>query len=267
MTTASEERRGLLVAVANPEAVAPLVAIAISASDADDPPPIVLGLTRPEGKESAVTSSPGEAPPSAALIAASDYASKNKVAIQTRSIWSRDPAGDIIAAAQASRVSGILVGYHRTALGSDTMGGVVREVFTRATSLPLSVSVFIQGTDHPFERIYVAVDGSPDGRAALGLAVRVARRNKAKLRALVVSNSVPHDDTDLMDMVHEAQMGIGRLFHTDVLTERSLNRLLKQTPGRLLVVGRKFASEVGMPLDEVPGGDRCVLVVQGVQPV
>lgn len=147
------------------------------------------------------------------------------------------------------------------------MGGVVHEVFTRARSLPINVSVFIQGTDRPFERIYAAVDGGSDGRAALALAVRVARNNQAKLRALLVSNSVAHadTDTDLIDMVSSAQASMGRLFHTDVLTERSLHRLLKQTPGRLLVVGRKFASEVGMPLDEVPGGDRCVIVVQGAE--
>lgn len=264
MTTPSEGRRGLLVAVANPEAVAPLIAIAIAASDSADPPPLVLGLAPPEpGVTGPASANPAEVPPTPALLAAIDYARRLNAAIQTRAVRSADPAAAIINAAQAVR--GILLGYHRAKSGGDTMGGVVHEVFTRTRSLPIDVGVFIQDTDQPFERIYAAVDGSPDGRAALAWAVRVARKNKAKLRALVVSNSVAHadTDTDLIDMVSNAQASMGRLFHTDVLTERSLHRLLEQTPGRLLVVGRKFASEVGMPLDEVPGGDRCVLVVQG----
>ena len=267
MTTPSEERRGLLVAVANPEAVAPLIAVAIAANDPADPPPLVLGLAPPApAATGSASTNPTDVPPTPALLAASEYARRVNAAIQTRAVSSADPAAEIINAAQAVRVAGILLGYHRAESGGgDTMGGVVHEVFTRTRSLPITVSVFIQGTDRPFERIYAAVDGSPDGRATLALAVRVARKNQAKLRALVVSNGVVHADTDadLIDMVHSAQTSMGRLFHTDVLTERSLHRLLKQTPGRLLVVGRKFASEVGMPLDEVPGGDRCVIVVQG----
>jgi hypothetical protein len=63
-------------------------------------------------------------------------------------------------------------------------------------------------------------------------------------------------------MVHDARGKLGRQFHSDVLGERSLKQLFKQTPGRVLIVGKKFADEVAMPLDEVPGEDRCVIVVQ-----
>jgi hypothetical protein len=28
-------------------------------------------------------------------------------------------------------------------------------------------------------------------------------------------------------------------------------------------VGKRFADEIGLPLDEAPDGDRCVIVVQG----
>ena len=55
----------------------------------------------------------------------------------------------------------------------------------------------------------------------------------------------------------------GRRFHSDVLSERSLEQLLQQSPGRLLIVGKKLADEIRLPLDEVPEGDRCVIVVQG----
>ena len=55
-----------------------------------------------------------------------------------------------------------------------------------------------------------------------------------------------------------ADMGEG--FQADVLTERSLRQLLKQAPERLLIVGRKFANEVELPLDKAPASHRCVIV-------
>ena len=58
---------------------------------------------------------------------------------------------------------------------------------------------------------------------------------------------------------------MGSLLHTDVLSERSLKQLFRQAPGRLLIVGKKFADEVRLPLDEAPEGDRCVIVVQGAR--
>lgn len=143
------------------------------------------------------------------------------------------------------------------------MGGVVHEVLARAKALPINIGVFVQGTAHPFERVYAAFDSSPDGQAALGLAVRIARPTHAKLRALMVSGRVENTGDELLDMVHDARKKLGRQFHSDVLGERSLKQLFKQTPGRLLIVGKKFADEVAMPLDEVPGEDRCVIVVQG----
>lgn len=257
--------------VANPEGIAPLLAIAFAASAPDEPPPRVIALVqRPEGGDRPPGQEPEwtAPPPTPALLASIEYARAHGVAIDASAIWSGNPALDIIEAAQAAQVAWVLLGYHRTPAGSDTMGGVVREVLARAKPLPLNVGVFIQGTDRPAERVFAAVDAGPDGRAALALAVRIAQKNKARLRALLVSSSVEpknveHHEDDLVDMVQAARASIGRLLHTDVLTERSLHQLFKQTPGRLLIVGRKFAEEVGLPLDAVPSGDRCVIVVHG----
>jgi hypothetical protein len=207
------------------------------------------------------------APHTLALSAAIEYARTRNLAIEAQAVWSDNPALDIITAGQAAQVGWILLGYHRTAAGSDAMGGVVRDVLARATTLPINVGVFVQGTDQPIERIFAAVDAGPDGRAALALAVRIARSNKSKLRALLVSSDVVRQpDDDLLEMVREAREKTGRRFHSDVLTQRSLNQLFRQTPGRLLIVGKRFADEVGMPLDDVPGGGRCVIVVQGAEP-
>ncbi len=178
--------------------------------------------------------------------------------------WSDDPALDIITLAQEAGVAWILLGYHRGALGNDTTGGVVREVFAKAKVLPINVGVFIQGTERPIDRVFAAIDSSPDGRASLALGVRIAQGNKCKFRALLLAKRMPNVEDALLDMVRDARADMGEGFHADVLTERSLRQLLKQAPGRLLIVGRKFADKVGLPLDEVPGSHRCILVVQGV---
>ncbi|MGA7871496.1 MAG: hypothetical protein WCA22_11405 [Candidatus Binatus sp.] len=176
--------------------------------------------------------------------------------------WSDDPALDIITVALEARVAWILLGYHRAASGSDTTGGVVREVLARAKMLPINVGVFIQGTDRPIERVFAAVDSSRDGRASLALGVRIAKGNKCKLRVLLLAKRMPNVEGVLPDMVRDARAEIGEGLHTDVLTERSLRQLLKQAPGRLLIVGRRFADEVGLLLDEVRS-HRSVILVQG----
>ena len=261
--TAVPLRRGLLVPVANPEGVAPLLAIAFAATAPDDPPTRVVALVRGSGTEAA---SAPEHPP--ALKSAINYASSRGVAIHPHSVWSSNAADDIIDAAQESNAGWVMLGYHRAESGQDTMGGVVRDVFTKALDAPIHIGVFIQGTDRPIERVYAAVDSGPDGRAALELAVRIARSHEAKLRTLLVSNTVhqPEEEDEMVDLLRKARKDLGRRFHSDVLSERSLEQLQQQSPGRLLIVGKKLADEIRLPLDEVPEGDRCVIVVQGAQP-
>ncbi len=255
-------RRGLLVPVANPEGVAPLLAIALAATAPDDPPARVVALVRRSGDEdfAGIPAHP------AALINAVEYAATRGVAITPHSVWSANAGADILAAAREANVGWILLGYHRAASGQNTMGGVVRDVFATARDEPVHVGVFIQGTDQPIERVFTAVDASPDGRAALDLAMRITRSNNAKLRALLVSNTVRQPEDEMVDMLREARRSLGRRFHSDVLSERSLEQLLQQSPGRLLIVGKKLADEIRLPLDEVPEGDRCVIVVQGAVP-
>jgi hypothetical protein len=264
-------KRGVLVAVANPEGVAPLMAIALAASDPhDEPPPRVLALVRGVAKTAAAPEAEAQAPPPPppALTAAIEYALARGVAIDAQTMHSDAPARDIIASARAAEVAWILLGYHRAATGSDTLGGVVREVFVESKNGPINVGAFIQGSDRPFERVFAAIDPGPDGRAALDLGARIAHNNRSRLRALLISHdelaiSATQPDAALVDMTRDARARLGRLFHTDVLTQRSRQQLFRQSPGRLLIVGKRFADEIGLPLDEVPDGDRCVIVVQG----
>jgi hypothetical protein len=255
-------RRGLLVPVANPEGVAPLLAVAFVAHAPDDPPTHVVALVNHASGDPA---SDGP-PPSPALATAIEYAATRGVPIHPYSMWSAQAGNDILGAARAANAGWVLLGYHRAASGQNTMGGVVREVFASARTEPVHVGVFIQGTDRAFERIFTAVDSGPDGRAALDLAVRITRSSNAKLRALLVPNTVSQPDEeedDMVDILRDARRSLGRRFHSDVLSERTLEQLLHQSPGRLLIVGKKLADEIRLPLDEVPEGDRCVIVVQG----
>ncbi len=251
------QRRGLLLPVANPESVGPLVAIAFAAKAPGDPDPLILAMSR--RPDAGAGTADADAPATPALNAAIEAARSHGEKIDTRAIWSDDPARDLIAAANDADRAWALLGFHRGGFGG-SMGGVVHDVF--ATARDFSVGVFIHGTDQPIERVSVALDGR-DGRAALDLAVCIARNKRCKLRALLVSHRPSNPEDDLLEMLRDARAAMGKLFHSDVLTERSLRQLFKQTPGRLLIVGRKLAEEVGMPLDEVPGGDRCVIVVQG----
>jgi hypothetical protein len=260
---------GVLVAVANPQGVAPLMAIALAASDpASEPPPRVLALTRAGGATDAGAAAAQTPAPPPALTSAIAYARSRGVIAEAQTMHSSAPARDIIAAARSAEVAWILVGYHRAASGGDTLGGVVREVFAEAKNAPLKVGAFIQGTDRPFERVFAAIDTGPDGRAALDLGARIAHHNRSRLRALLIAHdelaiSATQPDAALVEMMRDARARLGSLFRSDVLTQRSRQQLFRQSPGRLLIVGKRFADEIGLPLDEAPDGDRCVIVVQG----
>ncbi len=190
MTTT--HKRGVLVAVANPDGVAPLMAIALAASDPDEPPPRVLALVAPRAGASVAEAPSVQAqaplPPPPALTAAIEYARPRGVTIDAQTMRSSAPALDIITAARTAEVAWIFLGYHRAASGSDTLGGIVREVFVKAKNLPINVGAFIQGADRPFERVFAAIDAGPDGRAALHLGARIARNNRSRLRALLLSH-------------------------------------------------------------------------------
>ena len=251
--------RGLLVPVANPEGVPALLTIAFAAPAPDDPPTRVLALVSRASRE--ISRDPPAATP--ALKAAIDYAASRGVSIMPLTVWSDRPGADIIGAARTANVRWVLLGYHRAASGHDTMGGVVRDVFASARGVAVHVGVFVHGTDLPLERIHVTVDSGPDGRAALDLALRIASTGSAKVRALLVSNTLAQPEDDLVELIRTARKRMGRRFHSDVLSERTLDQLLNQSPGRLLIVGKKLADEIHLPLDEAPEGERCVIVVQG----
>jgi hypothetical protein len=70
-------------------------------------------------------------------------------------------------------------------------------------------------------------------------------------------------EPELTAIVREAARNSGRWLHTDVLAQRNPAQLAYKAQGDLVVMGSGLADELGLPLDDGPTGDRCIVVVQG----
>src|SRR5262249_2466423 len=69
----------------------------------------------------------------------------------------------------------------------------------------------------------------------------------------------------LEELLREAGKTAGKWLHSDVLTQRTPAALAYQTHGDLVVIGMSLADELGLPLDDVPGAERCVVLVPGAR--
>jgi hypothetical protein len=67
----------------------------------------------------------------------------------------------------------------------------------------------------------------------------------------------------LQAALKEAARESTRWLHTDVLTPRNPAVLAHKTRGDLVLIGMKLADELGLPLDDEPGAERCVVLVRG----
>ena len=188
--------------VANPDGVAPLLAIAFAARSSDDPPARVLALVNRIGAEV----SPG-APPNP-----DGFDRGAGVRENTRH---RDRAAIGVVCECRRR-------HHRRGpqregrLDTNRLSSRGVRAATRwaawyaMSSLPprarRSTSAF--SSKEPIgrlERVFAAVDSTPDGRAALDLAVRIAKSNSAKLRVLLVSNTLAQPEDHLLDIIRDAR--------------------------------------------------------------
>jgi hypothetical protein len=57
----------------------------------------------------------------------------------------------------------------------------------------------------------------------------------------------------------------GHWLHTDVLEHRTPAELAYKTHGDLVLIGMTLADELGLPLDDATGAERCILLVRGQQ--
>src|SRR5208337_4495475 len=94
-------------------------------------------------------------------------------------------------------------------------------------------------------------------------ALRVARRKKSGLHAVLVPEDGTAEDAELLELIREAGRALGRRVHTDVLSAPTAAQLARQTPGGLVVIATNLADKVGLSSEDLTDPRRCVVVVQG----
>jgi Kef-type K+ transport system membrane component KefB len=260
---------GILVPISNPDGLESLINLATAATRVGDPAPRVLALVRrpPGGIRSGLREIDRKsAPRSPVLAQAIEHARTAGRRIDPQAVWTDDPAGDILDRLAKPSIGWLLLGYHRPVFGGDLLGGVVKEVLDGLADRAVNVGVVIHGHDRPLDRVIAVVDDSPDGRAGLELAARIVQESKSTLHAVLVPPpSEAQPAPALEELLREMSRTTGRWLHTDVLTQRNPAALAYQTHGDLVVIGMTLADELGLPLDDVPGAERCVLLVRGVR--
>jgi Kef-type K+ transport system membrane component KefB len=262
----STERQPMLVAVSNPRGMGSLLDVALHATLPESPATRVLALVRrPAGgiRSGLRETEDRIAPRAPILLSALDHAKREGAAVEPLSLWTDDPASDIVSTADEIGAGWILIGFHQPVFGTNAMGGVVKSVMDRSRASSIHVGVVTRGEPGRIDRIFALVDGSIDGRAALELATRVARSRECSLHALLMPQDNGEPEEGLKDIVKEASKVCGRWLYTDVLRDRNPRQLMDQTPGQLVIIGRRIADEMELPINVVPDHDRCVVVVQG----
>jgi Kef-type K+ transport system membrane component KefB len=261
---------GLIVPVSNPVDVQALMELAAGATRPCDPPPRVVGMVRrpPGGVRSGLRELDDKAAPeSPALAAALEHARRVGLAIDPVTLWTDDPAADILRLGHEPSLGWVLLGFHRPVFGSDLFGGVVREVVARAPAESLHVGVVIHGHQRPLDRLVIVADDSDDGAAALELGARYAATRAGQTHVVLVpppgASEVP---AEVLGRVRAVGKESGRWLHTDLLGQRTPAELAQKTRADLVVMGYGLADELGLPLDDIAGQERCVLVVRGARP-
>jgi hypothetical protein len=264
---AGERQGGLLVPVSNPAGLGPLLEIALAATRPTDPPARVVALVRlpAGGIRSGLRELEGREPPKAPpmLTEAVARAAARNVSIQTQALWTDDPAEDIVAATTDPRLGWLLLGFHRPVFGGDLLGGVVKDILERVDRRAVSIGVVVHGHERPLDKVVAVADDSDDGRATLELAARIVKMRGSTMHAVLVPASGTEPEPELQALLKDASREGGRWLHTDVLLQRNPADLAYKTQGDLVLIGMALADELGLPLDDRPGAERCIVLVRG----
>ena len=262
------QRQPMLVAVSNPRGMTSLLDVAAHATEPETPAPVVLALVpRPSGGiRSGLREMDQRVPPRAPiLLAAIEHAQRNGATIETMAKWTDDPAHDIVKSALEVSAGWILIGLHKPVFGTDEMGGTVRAVLERARRSAIHVGMITRGELEQIDRIFALVDNTTDGRAVLDLGSRIARKSGASLHALLMPQNGGEPEPALRNLLTDASRTSGKWLYTDVLHDRSPRQVIEQTPGKLIIVGKRIVDELVLPINVMSelDGDRCMIVVQG----
>ena len=273
------DRGAILVPVADPQGVAVLVEIALVATPPNAPPPRVLALVRPP--LGGVRSGLGEdgqrtAPRSPALSAALDFAWERGAVITPQAVWSEDPPTDILRTAGDAQVGWILLGAHRAVFGSNFTGGVVHRILDGARRLPVNVGVVIHSGDPSFPQVCVVADCSADGRAAMGLAARIAQHKDCELHPFIVlaepvspglagpNGANAAASQALAQMLTNASKMVGRRLHPQMLAALDSARIAQQSKNSIVIIATNLADDLDYARDGL-GDGRAIVLVQGSQ--
>ena len=131
--------------------------------------------------------------------------------------------------------------------------------------MPIHVGVVTRGEPGRIDRIFALVDNTADGRAALDLGSRIARKCGSSLHALLMPQKDGEPEPGLKNLLRDASHTSGKWLYTDVLHDRSPRKVIEQTPGQLVIVGKRIVDELVFPINVIRelDGERCMIVVQG----
>jgi Kef-type K+ transport system membrane component KefB len=273
------DRSAILVPIADPQGVPVLVEMALAATPPNAPPPRVLALVRPPlgGVRSGLREAEQRvAPRSPALAAALDHAWGCGAVITPQAVWSDDPADDILRTATDAEIGWILLGAHRAVFGNDFTGGVVHRILENGRRLGLNVGVVIHSGDSSFPRVCAVADCSADGRAAMGLAARIAQQKKCDLHALIVlTEQVPPSLAGLNEhhsaasqvlgqMLTNATSMVGRRLHPETLPALDSVQLAQRSKNSVVIIATTLADHLEYTRDGL-GDGRALILVQGTE--
>ena len=271
------DRSTILVPVADPQGVAVLVEMALAATPPKAPPPRILALVRPPlgGVRSGLREAEQRVTPrSPALSAALDHAWEHGAVITPQAVWSDDPADDILSAAADAQIGWILLGAHRAVFGNNFTGGVVHRILDGARRLPINVGVVIHSGDSSFPQVCAVADCSADGRAAMGLATRIAQQKDCELHAFIIlaepvspGLADPNDanvaaSEALAQMLTNATKMVGPHLHPEMLPSIDSIQIAEQSKNNLVIIATNLADHLEYARDGL-GDGRAIVLVQG----
>jgi K+:H+ antiporter len=184
LATVPATASGVLAAIALPSSGPLLVDVAAALAEDAESPVYILHLERPPERGTLGIGIGATGGNHTALAPALAHARARGLAARPLQFVSRSPADDIRDVARAKGAGLIVMGWHKPVWSRTVLGGTVHAVMREAEA---DVAVLIdRGLAWPPRRVLVPFAGTIQDRAALRLAVRVARRHGATLTVLGV---------------------------------------------------------------------------------
>ena len=93
----------------------------------------------------------------------------------------------------------------------------------------------------------------------MDLGSRVARKLGTSLHALPMPQDGGEPEPAIKNLLMDASRTNGKWLYTDVLHERSPRKVIEQTPGKLVIVGKRIIDDLKIPINVISELDRETL--------